>query len=156
MPKVNTLSLYYISVLIVVTIVFNAFFGFAVNVSNSLPYKVFLIDKISTPSVGNYISFKAPLNTGFPEDIIMTKQILAGPGDLVSKKDANFYINHKWVSKAKYYSRDGEALILGPEGKLKQNQYYVGAPHPDSLDSRYQKMGWIHREQIIAVAYPIF
>ena len=154
--KLKTNTLIYMLVLFFITIFFNVYFGFAVNLTNSLPYKLFLIDKLSTPSVGDYISFKAPFDLGFPENTIVTKKILAGPGEIVTKKGLNFYINHKWVSKAKEYSHEGEALISGPEGILKQGQYYVGAPHVDSLDSRYQKMGWINREQIIAVAYPIF
>ncbi len=75
---------------------------------------------------------------------------------MITKKDRDFYINDKWVSTAKLHSRDGEDLDLGFEGVLQEGQYYVGAPHSDSFDSRYQKMGWINSEQIVAVAYPIF
>lgn len=146
----------YIIFLIIATLVCNHYFGFSVNTTNSLPYKVFITNRKTNPSVGNYISFKAPLELGFPENTVVTKQILAGPGDVVTKKGLNFYINDKWVSTAKQYSREGEVLILGPEGRLNKGQYYVGAPHIDSFDSRYQKMGWINSEQIIAVAHPIF
>ena len=152
--KINTLS--YILGLFSVALIFNLYFGFAVNLTNSLPYKVFMINKIATPSVGSYISFKAPIESGFPENTIITKQILAGPGDIVNIKNNDFYINEKWVAHAKSYSLNGEPLVLGPEGKLKQGQYYVSGQHPDSLDSRYQKMGWVYDEQIVAVAYPIF
>lgn len=152
--KINTLS--YIVGLFSVALIFNLYFGFAVNLTNSLPYKLFVINKISTPSVGNYISFKAPIESGLPANTIITKQILAGPGDTVNIQNGHFYINNEWVAHAKPYSLKGEPLIMGPEGKLKQGQYYVSGQHPDSLDSRYQKMGWIYDEQIVAVAYPIF
>ena len=147
---------FYITCLIITTLVCNQYFGFAVNITNSLPYKVFITYQKTNPSVGNYISFTAPLESGFPEGTIITKKILAGPGDVVTKKDRDFYINDKWISTAKLHSREGEVLVLGSEGRLQKGQYYVGAPHIDSFDSRYQKMGWINSEQIVAVAYPIF
>jgi conjugal transfer pilin signal peptidase TrbI len=152
--KINILS--YIVGLFSFALLFNLYFGFAVNLTNSLPYKLFVINKISTPSVGHYISFKAPLESGLPADTIITKKVLAGPGDIVNIKNNDFYINNKWVARAKTLSLKGEPLVLGPEGKLEQGQYYVSGQHPDSLDSRYQKMGWINNEQIVAVAYPIF
>ncbi len=152
--KSNTL--YYLFGLLFITILSHLYFGFSVNLTNSLPYKIFIINKLSAPSVGNYICFKAPLESGFPENTILTKKILAGPGDVVSKKGLNFYINDQWVSKAKSYSWEGEELVLGPEGVLKEGEYYVGGFNADSMDSRYQVIGWINREQIIAVSYPIF
>jgi conjugal transfer pilin signal peptidase TrbI len=152
--KINTVS--YIVGIFSFAFIFNIYFGFAVNLTNSLPYKFFLINKISKPSVGHYISFKAPHESGLPSNTIITKQVLAGPGDTVNINHDDFYINNKWVAHAKQYSLKGEPLVLGPEGKLKQGQYYVSGQHPDSLDSRYQKMGWIDHEQIVAVAYPIF
>ena len=149
-------TLIYIVSLMGLVFMFKGYFGLAVNVTHSLPYKVFVIHKVGTPAVGKYISFKAPAQSGFSPGTIITKKIWAGPGDRVLKKGQDFYINQKWVSRAKPYSRAGELLITGPEGQLPPGQYYVGATHPDSLDSRYQKMGWINSEQIIAVAYPLF
>ncbi len=152
--KINTLS--YIVGIFSVALIFNLYFGFAVNLTNSLPYKLFVINKGGTPLVGNYVSFTAPLESGLPADTIITKKVLAGSGDIVNIKNNDFYINNKWVARAKTLSLKGEPLVLGPKGKLKQGQYYVSGQHPDSLDSRYQKMGWIYDEQIVAVAYPLF
>lgn len=154
--KVKTGTWVYLFFLIITALLCNHYLGFSVNTTNSLPFKIFITYQKANPSVGDYISFKAPLESGLPTNIIITKKILAGPGDLVTKNGQDFFINQKWVAKAKLKSRDGQTLILGPEGKLKDGQYYVGATHPDSLDSRYLVIGWIKREQIITVAHPIF
>ena len=39
---------------------------------------------------------------------------------------------------------------------LPAGRYYVRAPHPDSLDSRYRLTGWISDAQIIGRAYALF
>lgn len=130
--------------------------GFTVNLTNSLPYKIFILNKLDTPGLGKYVCFKAPKDSGFPSDGIITKQILGQPGDIVSIKKQKIYINNKLIGVLKKTASNGEKLLPGPEGVINQNQYYVGTPHPDSLDSRYHKIGWIHREEIIAVAYPLF
>lgn len=131
-------------------------FGYTVNLTNSLPYKFFILNKIASPSVGGYISFKAPPESGYSDTTIMTKKVAGGPGDTVERKNDDFYINKKWVCRAKKYSLEGEPLALGPEGRLKKGQYYVIGQNPYSLDSRYQKIGWVNERQIVAVAYPIF
>jgi conjugal transfer pilin signal peptidase TrbI len=50
----------------------------------------------------------------------------------------------------------GLPLELGPTGILPAGRYYVRAPHPDSLDSRYWLTGWISDAQIIGRAYALF
>lgn len=154
--RVKKSTVIYTGILLSLALMFCLYSGFCINITNSLPYKLFLMDKISKPAVGSYVSFKAPAASGFSEEVIITKKILAGPGDVVTKKNDDFYINHKWVARAKRYSLEGQPLEPGPEGKLQTDQYYVSGQHPDSLDSRYGKIGWIRHEQIIAVAHPIF
>ena len=53
-------------------------------------------------------------------------------------------------------SRRGEALEPGPTGLIPPGRYYVRAPHPDSLDSRYRLTGWVDASQIIGRAYALF
>ena len=53
-------------------------------------------------------------------------------------------------------SRSGQPLAPGPTGTLPTGRFYVRAPHPDSLDSRYALLGWISESQIIGRAYVLF
>jgi len=41
-------------------------------------------------------------------------------------------------------------------GVLNADEYYVQAPHLDSLDSRYRLTGWIAANRIIGRAYALF
>lgn len=106
--------------------------------------------------MGNYVLFKAPLGSSLPPDTKLIKQVIAGEGDSVTRKDQDFFINGKWIAKAKTYSRQGEPLIAGPVGILEKGQYYVGTQHQDSFDSRYQRMGWITQDLVLGVAYPLW
>lgn len=131
-------------------------FGYAINLTESLPYKVFIIHLNKKPKIGDYVLFKAPINSQLPTNTRLIKLILAGAEDNVTVKGRDFSINDKWVATAKTQSLHGEPLRIGPTGKLKQGQYYVGTIHPDSFDSRYQRMGWITQDLILGVAYPLW
>jgi conjugal transfer pilin signal peptidase TrbI len=77
-------------------------------------------------------------------------------GDTVTRVDRDFFVNGTPVGHAKTVSRQGVALEPGPTGIVPAGRYYVRAPHPDSLDSRYRLTGWISESQIIGRAYALF
>ena len=131
-----------------------------INLSSSLPQKYWIVALKQLPQRGNYVCFKVTSELAkeydFPEELTLTKQAAGIPGDRVTRQERNFYINHQYVAAAKTHSLKGEPLALGPIGVLGAGQYYVTTPHPDSFDSRYQKMGWINANQIVGVAYPLW
>lgn len=131
-------------------------FGYAINLTESLPHKMFIIHLNKEPKIGDYILFNPPSNSQLPANTRLIKLILGGAGDNVTVKERDFSINDKWIATAKTQSLQGEPLIIGPTGKLKEGQYYVGTTHPDSFDSRYQRMGWITQDLILGVAYPLW
>jgi len=131
-------------------------FGFSVNLTHSLPHKVWLIHLKALPKHGDYVLFEAPSSAKVPKETTVIKQALGIPKDRVTRVGQDFFINDHYVATAKKKSLTGELLIPGPDGVLAEGQYYVSTPHPDSFDSRYQKMGWISQSQIIGVAYPIW
>jgi conjugal transfer pilin signal peptidase TrbI len=45
---------------------------------------------------------------------------------------------------------------MGPVGVLPQGRYYMAAPNPDSLDSRYNWVGQVKDSQIIGRGFRIF
>jgi conjugal transfer pilin signal peptidase TrbI len=131
-------------------------FAFVINTTDSLPHKCFIVHLKQPPKVGDYVLFEPPLSANLPERTKLTKQILGCPGDLVSAEGLDYFINGKWVAKAKTHSLRGESLQPGPVGLLGKRQFYVGTKHPDSFDSRYKRMGWISQDYILGVAYPVW
>lgn len=143
-------------VVVLAAILFKTHFAFGLNSSESLPCRVFLIHKGELPLRGQYVAFRwsggGPYAAGFT-----FVKILAGvPGDTVTRVKRDFFVNGDFVGTAKSHSRSGVPLALGATGALPPGRYYVRAPHPDSLDSRYQLTGWVAENQILGRAYALF
>lgn len=135
---------------------FHARFALGANVTASLPYRLFLIDKQARPTLGQYVAFRWPGGGPYPAGVIFVKEIVGVAGDVVTRRGHDFYVNEIPVGTAKAQSRLGQPLLPGPTGILPTGRYYVFAPHPDSLDSRYALMGWLPDAQIIGRAYVVF
>ncbi|MBP9728630.1 MAG: S26 family signal peptidase [Gammaproteobacteria bacterium] len=131
-------------------------FGYAINLSESLPQKVWIVHLHKTPKRGDYIVFRAPLQTGLGHNSTLIKQVRGVPGDVVTNLFGHFFINDEYIAQAKSHSLTGKPLIPGFEGRLKEGEFYVHSPHPDSFDSRYKAMGLIHADTILGVAYALW
>lgn len=131
-------------------------FGYAINLSESLPQKVWLVHLHKTPKRGDYVVFSAPPQTGLGRDSTLIKQVRGVPGDVVQNMYGHFFINDEYLAQAKSHSLTGKPLIPGFEGRLKKGEFYVHSPHPDSFDSRYKAMGLIHADTILGVAYALW
>ena len=142
--------------LIAGAVLFQAQFGFGLNASPSLAYRFFLIHKGELPQRGQYVAFRWPGGGPYPAGLTFVKVIVGMAGDTVTRTDRDFFVNGTYVGQAKTVSRQGVPLELGPTGVLPAGRYYVRAPHPDSLDSRYRLTGWVAEEQIIGRAYALF
>lgn len=135
---------------------FRAHFVFGLNASPSLPHRFFLIHKGELPQRGQYVAFRWPGGGPYPAGVTFVKVIAGMAGDAVTRADRDFFVNGTHVGHAKTASLEGEPLELGPTGVLPEGRYYVRAPHPDSLDSRYRLTGWVSENQIIGRAYALF
>ena len=133
-----------------------AHFAFGLNASPSLPQRLFLIHKGELPQRGQYVAFRWPGGGPYPAGVTFVKVIAGMPGDSVTRVDRDFFVNGQHVGQAKSASRRGDPLEPGPTGVLPAARYYVQAPHPDSLDSRYRLTGWVCESQIIGRAYALF
>lgn len=142
--------------LIVAAAVFQAHYGFGLNASPSLPHRLFLIHKGEMPQRGEYIAFRWHGGGPYPAGVTFVKIVAGMSGDTVTRADRDFFVNATPVGQAKIVSRQGVPLELGPTGVLPAGRYYVRAPHPDSLDSRYQLTGWVSEDQIIGRAHALF
>ena len=131
-----------------------------VNASTSLPNWAFLLDRTRMPQRGDTIMFTPP-----PSDLLTAhfgsapkpfgKIVYGVPGDRVTRIGRDYSVNGRVVAHAKFVSKRGEPLALGPVGVLPRGCYFVGTPNPDSFDSRYAAIGWICRDRILGVGKAI-
>jgi len=143
-------------VLMLAAVIFQSFFGLGWNVSPSLPYRVFLFNKGELPQRGQYVAFKWTGGGPHPAGVTFVKIVSGVPGDTVTQVGRDFFINGNHIGTAKVASLTGTPLQAGPTGVIPPGHFYVQAPHPDSLDSRYRLTGWISEAQIIGRAYVLF
>ena len=135
---------------------FDSHYTVGLNTTESLPQRLFLIDRTSIPGRGDLVAFRWPGGGPYPRGATFIKRIAGVPGDTVMALEGDFFVNCVPVGMAKPTSRRGVPLEPGPTGTLPPNTYYVRAPHPDSLDSRYALTGWVTRAQIIGRAHALF
>ena len=135
---------------------FQAHYAFGLNASASLSHRLFLIHKAELPKRHHYVAFRWSGGGPYPAGATFIKIIAGATGDLVTREEREFFVNGTWVGSAKARSRQGAQLELGPTGVIPPEHYYVRAPHPDSLDSRYELTGWISQAEIIGRAYALF
>ena len=137
-------------------ILFKMHFALGLNSSESLPDRVFLIHKGELPARGQYVAFRWAGGGPYAAGVTFVKIAAGVPGDTVTCVERDFFVNGDFVGTAKTQSRLGVPLALGRTGELPPGRYYVRAPHPDSLDSRYQLTGWVAESQILGRAYALF
>ena len=128
----------------------------ALNLTESLPGTIFLVEKGVMPERGELVAFRWEPDWPYPHGSIFVKKLIGLPGSVITAKGRDFFVDDDPVGRAKERARTGEALDIGPTGHIPDGCYYVAGTNPDSLDSRYRLTGWINRNQIIGKAYRIF
>jgi conjugal transfer pilin signal peptidase TrbI len=148
-------SKYLYLLLVLITIFVSLKFGYAHNITQSLPYKHFFIVKNVKIDSWDYVMFAAPKGCQYKE-IDMVKQVLGSAGGQINVTAGDVYVDSLFVGRAKTHSRDGSPLLPVASMTIPPNKYYVATPHVDSYDSRYSEFGLIDEKDIIGVAYPLW
>ncbi len=152
---------------------------FVVNVTDSLPQKMFIVWK-QEKSVGrgDFVAFPWPKNLVYPKGIGFIKQVAGVPGDtVVVNENREFTVIRQQsaasnipgstpealtqsVGRAKTHGEQGNMkgvpLELGFTGVIPEGYLYVYAWSKDSLDSRYAILGLVRKDQVIGRAVPLF
>lgn len=123
---------------------------FVLNYSDSLPHWAFLIDRGQEPQVGEMVFFVPPKNR-FYGGRPFVKTIAAGPGDRVTIKQKQLFINGETLCALLDAAKDGSPLHPGPTGVIPDGHYFLYSNHERSYDSRYSDIGWVPAERIIGV-----
>jgi len=108
--------------------------------------------RFNPPKRGDVIVFKAPIN----EEDDYIKRIIGLPGETVSIKNGNVYINGKKLEEnylpSTLYTNGGLCLPKGKEIGVPQDHFFVlGDNRPYSSDSR--TWGFVPRQNIIGKAW---
>ena len=140
--------------------VVHANYRLAINQTPSLPYTLFLICLDEKVETGGLVAFRWHSGEPYPDGYTFTKRLLAGPGDIVTKKGRDFIIGDRTLvgkevglSLKKLFPND--ELHEG-KNTIQINKYFVAGDHEYSLDSRYNLLGLVDKNDVIGRAYPIF
>lgn len=125
-------------------------------VTPSLPSKLVLIEKGVQPTRGQMFSFRWHGGAPWPDGAGFLKIAAGMPGDFVTVQGREVFLNGKLMGVAKQRSSFGERLAVIAPGVIPPGRIYAYAPHPDSLDSRYEKTGLIPQGEVIGVARALF
>ncbi len=127
-----------------------------INITNSLPNKLFIVDKWQIPKEkSQYFAFISP-NNPYYQNNIFVKQVAGLEGDLVKIHHHELYINHQYLGKIKTLSQKGYPLKASHSGRINKDYFFAYSPHIDSYDSRYEEIGWISKSHVVGRAYPFF
>lgn len=123
---------------------FTSRYQLAINLTDSLPGTVFLIDKKDKAvSRGRYVAFRWKGAAPVPDGVTVIKRVAGIEGDQVTVINRTVFINAQKVGIAKTHSRTGEPLTVISEAIIPFGYFYATADHQNSFDSRYAKPGLI-------------
>ena len=135
---------------------FTGRYGFAINLTQSLPNWAFITDRQDKSlQRGDLMEFSPPPTPYYPAKTHFVKRVAGVAGDKVEAKGRRFYVAGQFVGLAKTRSKTGQVAALGPVGTIPPGHYFVVGEHVDSLDSRYGLIGWIGAERVIGKAVPV-
>lgn len=123
----------------------------AVATSESLPYRIFLLES-PRPAKGGYVLFnhKDRHVTGR-----IIKRVSCVAGERLETRGRDYYCNGTYLGRAKEFGRKGQKLSnFTFNGIVPDDRMFVTSDHLDSYDSRY--WGFLSKEEVMASAQPLF
>jgi conjugal transfer pilin signal peptidase TrbI len=128
-----------------------------VNLTNSVPYKLFLIDVGNkSPVRGEYVVFKWRGGAGYDAETQFIKRVEGIGGQVISRVGRVVMIDNSPVARALERSPKGTVLEPIAAQSIGSDAYFVSSDGHDAFDSRYEAFGLIHRKEIIGAAWPLF
>ena len=134
-----------------------------VNRSESMPGTLYFLDKTKAPKCGVITMFEMPEKARFYGELRLIKFIKGCPGDVVSVKDHEVFINNQSVGVYMEMTSDDKPTIVKPYPLypikpvvIPKGKVYLYAPHPRSYDSRYLSYGLRDRSELLGTATRIF
>lgn len=127
------------------------------NMSSSLSGKYYL--GVKTLNIRtNDIAVIQLKNDPYYKNARLMKIVSGIGGDSITKEGRSFYINGRYVGKAREYSDLGTKLeeTKLAQDKIPKNHFFLTTNHENSYDSRYADIGFVSNDRVIGRAYKIF
>lgn len=133
------------------------------NWTDSLPYSMAYVDYTSRSLArGDYVVYSfsgEAAQRDYPGLLHQPffKRVVGMPGDQVSTRDRDVFVNGAFVGRAKTHTKD-KKVQLQPIGTvvIPPGHYYVQGTSPDSFDSRYANSGLVRASDVTAKVHPLF
>lgn len=164
----TNICLFFVLIFILIEILMFSFgCKISVNISPSLPYKVFFVNKsknkINNIKNGDFIQF-INKDAKYYNGVKITKQVLAKSGDnlvinLFDEINNNIQGTIIYKDKTlnvKYKTSKGTRVYINDISTLPKDKYFVVGYDENSFDSRYKEFGLIDKKEVIGVAKPLF
>lgn len=131
-------------------------YGITENMTDSLGGHIYVHKKGEAFAKGDLVAFRFRGGATYPRGETFIKRVVGVPGDVVTRKGREFWVGDRYIGKAKEVSKAGVPLEASAAGVIPEGQYFVTAPSPDSLDSRYTLVGNVKAIEIIGRAHEVF
>lgn len=131
-------------------------YGITENMTDSLGGHIYIHKKGEAFAKGDLVAFRFRGGATYPRGETFIKRVVGTPGDVVKRKGRDFWVGDRYIGKAKEVSKAGVPLEASPAGVIADGEYFVTAPSPNSLDSRYTLVGNVKNIEIIGRAHEVF
>ena len=123
--------------------------------SQSLPHRVYVVIKGSTPQKGDIITIQDHRVSGkvVPH---LTKRLRGIEGDRISIQDGVVSVNQDTIGSLKIKTRFGTSVHPIRAKVIPKGYVFVQSDHPHSFDSRYQEFGLVKVDQIVGRSIPLW
>lgn len=127
----------------------------------SMPYHWYIVSRTPPPAGslkrGEIVVWRWWGGLGWPKNAMFVKFIAGMPGDPVKRIGRQFYVDGKYVGTAMVYSHHLRMhMTANTPGVVPPGHFYMFAPAPNSLDSRYKVTGYVPYNRIVGRAYVIY
>lgn len=102
----------------------------------------------NSPKKGDVVVFKSDLQTDSGDKKLLIKRVIGVPGDKVTVKNGEVYVNDSKDSQAYTKDRTTKGFVNNvsvPKGKL----FCMGDNREVSIDSRYEEVGLVKRDDVV-------
>lgn len=144
-------------------IAFGKSYAISINLTESLPGTIFLIEKQpgADLGVGELAAFSYEGKAFYRPGSIFVKIVQGKDGSVVAAREVeqgvyDYFVDGTYTGRTKLFSQTGMPIKRSVTGTIPADCFYMFGTHPDSLDSRYEVVGWVPRSHIIGRAYKVF
>lgn len=121
----------------------------------SLSHRVYLMVRAKEVGKNDYVVFSLKGDRFAKDNDKLLKRVGCAAGDVLRTAGKEYFCNDVFLGKAKDFSLKGDRLPnFNYNGVIGSGFIFVIGDHKDSYDSKY--FGFIHKDQVIAKAYPLW